>query len=154
MEEIAGFIFGFIHWVVVPLIIIALFVTGLRLKSPERKYRTSTSAGKLAGFVVFVLIVLLFGTRDVVFSFRTPPMDFQPLPFAAAIVVAFAGAKAMEYLAKLPIVGFCAMALVASSLSSLYFYLLTPDNRPLVLFLALGIALGVLIELMVFRKDA
>ena len=146
----------FVPWTVVPIILLALFVFSLtivsRLREPESK--ASARAGVWAGLVLFVTFVLsqLRELREPQFTFAAVP-DLDTAPLIIGVVVGFIFLWTVRLLLRTPVVGVTTLLLCAGSTSALYSFLFIESLRPTMLYLALGVAFGVLFHIVLFPSS-
>jgi len=145
-----------IPWTVVPVILLALFVFSLtivsQLSEPESK--ASARAGVWAGLVLFVIFVLsqLRDLREPEFTFASVP-DIDTVPLVAGVVAGFIFLRVVRLLLGTRVIGVTTLLLCAGSTSALYSFLFIESLRPTVLYLALGVAFGVLFHIVLFPSS-
>ncbi len=137
-----------IQWVVVPLIMVALFILALVIAGRVSSNKASAWSGFWAGLVVFVVYIVsqLNTLRDPVFSSAQLP-GFQFIPLLIGAVAGYLFLWLARLLADTSLVGFTTLLLAASSTSALFTYIFIDSLRVFVLYLTLGIALGILIHI-------
>ncbi len=143
-----------VHWAIVPGIMLALFLFGrtiLARNTSDADLKTSASAGFWAGLVLLVIFVV-----SQLHKIRTPTFDvtelpgLDPAPTGVGFVLGFAFLWAARYMAPTRLVGLIVLLLTATSSISLYAYIFIESLRSMVLFLALGTALGALLHMVFF----
>ncbi len=145
-----------IPWLVVPVILIVLLIFSTiivrRVKDPEA--RLSARGGFWAGFILFV-IFMISQLRDV----REPHFDFslipglEFIPLIGGAVVGFALLWAVRALLPTRLVGVTTLLLTAITTTALYSFVFLESLRTIVLYAALGAALGVLVHITLFPSS-
>ena len=153
MSDVARYVMAPIEWVLVPLILVILFLSGITLRPKDPSLKTSTIAGKLAGFVLFVLFVVSQKGHPMGISFTLPDYGVEWLPLLSSIVLLFLFARVLEKLLRTRLAGIVAMFLVAAPLITLHAYVFLAPYRSTIVYLALGGTLGALFEMLLFERD-
>jgi hypothetical protein len=104
-----------IEWGLVPLILLTLCLFGITLTPNDPKLRTSTTAGKLVGFIFFVLVVISQKGHPLVVSFSLPNYGIEWLPLLLSTAALFALARVLTWLIGTRLSGVIAMLLIATS---------------------------------------
>jgi hypothetical protein len=136
-------IFKFIEWILVPAVLLVLWYYGFFLLP---KARSAARYAGWAGLIIFVLFVVSRKGRGDTLTFRVPEYDFNWWLTAVGTFVGFV----LRWLIDKPMrpleIAVMALVLVSSSSISIYSYLFIQETRPAILFVALGCALGILLE--------
>jgi hypothetical protein len=150
---VAPIISTIVQWVIVPLIMLAVFafacVIACSARTPEAK--VSSWAGFCAGLVTFVVYVVsqLNQIREPDFhSSALPELLLIPLGPGLAAGYAFLGLVRLAVPTRL--VGLITLALAASSTSAMFTYIFIDTLRVSVLYWTLGATLGILLHIVLF----
>jgi hypothetical protein len=152
-SDVAPIISTIVQWVIVPLIMLAVFafacVIACSARTPESK--VSSWAGFCAGLVTFVVYVVsqLNQIREPDFhSSALPGLLLFPLGLGLAAGYAFLGLVRLAVPTRL--VGLITLALAASSTSAMFTYIFIDTLRVSVLYWTLGATLGILLHIVLF----
>ncbi len=137
-----------VHWIILPIILIGLFLYGVVIwhQVSDTDLKAAAGAGFWAGLVLFVIFVVSQLTE-----IRNPQFDlkgaiiFNPFLIGLGVVSGFGMMFGIRYSVPTRAVGAVVLLLTASSLTALYGYVFIESIRGLVLLLALGVALGTLL---------
>ncbi len=145
-----------IPWLVVPIILIVLLIFSTiivrRVNDPEA--RLSARGGFWAGFILFVIFMIsqLGDVHEPHFDFSLiPGLEFIPL--ISGVVVGFALLWAVRALLPTRLVGVTTLLLTAIITSALYSFVFLESLRTIVLYAALGAALGILVHITLFPSS-
>ncbi len=149
----ATFVSVLVQWVVLPLIMFAIFafcciIVGTA-RSPEAKI--SSWAGLFAGLLIFVVYVVsqLGQIREPDFRTATlPGMLWYPLGFG--LVAGFVFLGFVQAAVPTRLVGLITLTLAASSASAIFTYTFIDQLRLSVLYWTLGATLGTLLHIVLF----
>jgi hypothetical protein len=142
-----------IEWGLVTIILAIIFLYGLTLSPVNPLYKSSTRAGKLSGLILFVIFVIIQKGRQLNPSFSISTYSPQIIPLLFSVAGGFLFLRTINILLKTRLVGIVAMFLVSGSLITIYTYVFLSFSRPTLVFVALGIALGSLLETIFFERD-
>ena len=142
-----------IEWGLGPIILVIIFLYGLALSPVDPSYKSSTRAGKLLGFILFVIFVITQKGRYQNPSFPIPIYGLKIIPLLLGAAGGFLFSKIINILLKTRLVGIVTMFLVSGSLITMYTYVFLSFSRPTLVFVALGIALGSLLDTLFFERD-
>lgn len=154
MPDLVKLIPGIIQWVIVPLLLLGILGFGVLMVSTDPRLKTSTTAGKWAGAVIFVLFVVGQRRQAPPSSLAVANFDVNPYAILCAVCAGFAVVKGLNWVLRTELAGLLALFLVAASLTTLYAYFFMPSYQGLTVNVTLGCALGALLEVMVFLRDA
>ncbi len=149
----ALFISVLVQWVVIPLIMFAIFafcsIIVATARTPEAK--VSSWAGFFAGLLIFVVYVVsqLGQIREP--DFRTaalPGMLWYPL--CCGLVAGFVFLGFVQAAVPTRLVGLITLTLAASSTSAIFTYTFIDQLRLSVLYWTLGATLGTLLHIVLF----
>jgi hypothetical protein len=153
MTDYTQYFMAAIEWGLVPIILAIIFLYGLTLSPVDSSYKSSTRAGKLSGLILFVIFVITQQGKYLKPSFLIPKYGLKPIPLLLGVAGGFFFSKMINILLKTRLVGIVAMFLVSGSLITMYTYVFLSFSRPTLVFVALGIALGSLLETLFFERD-
>ena len=145
-----------IPWLVLPIVIITLLIFSLtiirRVKEPESKL--SARAGFWAGIILFVIFIVsqLRGIREPRFDFSSVP-GFDLIPLVVGGLIGFALLWAIRMTVSTRFVGVLTLLLTAASTIALYSFVFIESLRATVLYVSLGIALGVLVHVVLLPSS-
>lgn len=146
-----------IQWVLVPLIMLALWFYAISIlsRSPEGDRKTSARAGFWAGMVLCAVFIVsqLQGVREPTFSLG-PVVTLSLVAIGFGLGLGFVFLLIVRFIAPTPVVGLLTLILASASSITLYSYFLIPELRRSVASLALGFALGALLHLVFFPSSA
>ena len=166
-----------IHWVIVPLILIIMFLYALRLpyqssneadqagadeaaadQSRDGTMKKAGTAGIFSGLILFIVFTLTLDAKIFEVSFSIPAYDFSFSSVIWLVVGAGAGFFVMcatnRWGQDATPVAFLVMILTAATLTVTYSYFLYFGARSTIVYLALGGMFGALIRVMVNPKKA
>lgn len=146
-----------IEWGIVPLILIgilAYFLMYTPEKSTSNKIKNSSSAGKLAGLIILALVILSQKNRALSFSFDMPVYDFNILIVLIAVAVGFLFAWFFNLIKKKVYVGLYTLVSVASVGTTIFCYLFIQNLRSYLVFVTMGMMIGILIHAIFFPVGA
>jgi len=152
MHSLRDVISVIVYWIIVPIIMLALFIFASTIvtRSPKPESRISAKAGLWAGLILFIVYVI--SQMD---SLREPNftiVGIADVKFWAVVVgfiFGFLLLLGVKFLLPRREVGFIVLVLAAASTCSLYSYIFLADIRNTVLSLTLGVGLGALFHIMV-----
>ena len=153
LADLSRYVMVAIEWGLVPLILLALFLYGLTRTPNDPQLRTSTTAGKLAGFILFILFVVSQKGHPLGVSFSLPDYGIEWLPLLLSTAASFAFARVLDWLLGTRLAGLIAMFLIAASLTTVYAYVFLVPYRSTIVYVTLGGSLGVLLEILFFERD-
>ena len=153
MDDFSSYAMAVIEWALVPLILVGLLYRGLSLSPADPSLRTSTTAGKLAGSILFVLFVMSQKGHPLSVSFKLPHYGIELVPLVCSTVGFFLAARALNWILSTRLAGIVALLLVSASLTTLYAYVFLASYRSMIVYVALGGTLGVLLEMLLFARD-
>ncbi len=146
----------FVYWIVVPIIMFALFIFAANIvfRAPNPEAKTSAKAGLWAGLIVFIIYVI--SQMDLL----TEP-EFSKIGIASVnfffffigVIFGFFLLLGVRYLLPSRRVGFIVLILAACSTCSLYSYIFIVDIRNIALSLTLGVGLGALFHIMILPSS-
>ena len=142
-----------IEWGIVPLILIgilAYFLTYTPEKSPSNKIKNSSSAGKLAGLIIFALILLSQKHRALLFSFDMPAYDFNILIVLIAVAVGFIFSWFFNLIKTKVYIGLYTLVSVTTVSTAIFCYLFIQNLRSNIVFVTMGMMIGILIYAIFF----
>lgn len=150
MTDIISFL---IQWVVSPCIMLGLFLFSMCIVSTTKKteLKVSAQAGGWAGILIF--IVYLIYQLDAI---QYPELDYNilPNPLITPIAFGFISGFILLLLVRLLIftrfVGIITLILTSASTSSLFTYFLIEKYRLNIFYCSLGLALGMLLNMVLF----
>lgn len=150
MVDIGSALAKIIEWALVPLILLLLFGYAFATLPEEPGAATAKKAARSArwaGLIFFLLFVLWRQGRGDNFLDTMPSYRFDLrllMITTIAAVAGFGSTWAVDRLKGTWAFPFAVMALVPLMLMAIYTYFFISDLRTLILFLALGFALGTL----------
>jgi hypothetical protein len=100
-----------------------------------------------------VIFVISQKGRQLNPSFSIPTYGLKIIPLLFGVAGGFLFSRIINILLKTRLVGIVAMFLVSGSLITMYTYIFLSFYRPTLVFVALGIALGSLLETLFFERD-
>jgi hypothetical protein len=148
MVDIGSALTTVIEWVLVPLILLLLFGHGfahLPEEPTSSVAKKAARAARWAGLILFVLFVLWRQGQGDVFLVEMPNFRFELGFLAVTVVAAAAGfwfSRFVDWLKGTQAFPFGVLALVALMSIAIYTYFFIWASRALILFLALGFAMG------------
>lgn len=156
VDNIAQLLANAVQWVVVPGIMIVLLLWGLSIpgRVSDSDNRRSAWAGFWAGLIVFVIYVV-----SQLSTIRSPSFNFDALPAFSMIplIIGFASGFIFLWIIRAvgstPLIGVITLLLSATSSIALFSYVFINNIRGVVLYVILGVALGILIHIVLFPKS-
>ena len=152
----ASYIIAVIEWGSVPLILLGLLLFTL-FGIPDDKagpeIRVSTRSGKWAGLIVLVLFIISQKNRELTFSFKIPAYGFAIWPTILSTAVGFVLSRFFDFIKRTRVIGIFVLLLVATTSITFYGYIFITNIRSTVVFVALGIAFGVLLHEVLFPES-
>ncbi len=151
--ELQETISAIVQWAVVPVITLGLlwYAAGVVPEDAQADRKMSARAGFWAGVVLFVIYLVsqLQAVKEPTFKFSAlPQIDLQSM--GIGFVVGFLFLWLVRFLAPTRMVGLITLTLSSSSMAALYSYFFIDSLRTELLYIALGIALGVLCHIIFF----
>ena len=145
-----------VNWGIMPAIILATFLFSVIIvrRTFEDERGTSTKAGFWAGILLMIVFVISRGQ-----TLKKPTFAFNSLPrldlerAGIGLFIGFAFLWAVRVLLPTRMVGLISLPLSAASTSGLCTYIFIPNLRGIILFLALGIAFGALLHMILFPSS-
>ena len=134
-------------------VLIGMLCYGLSLSPNNKTLRSSTNAGKAAGFVVFVLFLVSQQGRPLSPHLSLVRYDLELLPLIISGLVCFSIAKVLNAVLGTRLAGVLALLLISFSLIALYTFVFIPSQRSITLYASLGGTLGALLERLLFERD-
>ncbi len=153
--NIGEIILSAIEWAVVPLVLAGILIYGLfgiPEESAPSRVRTAAQAGKWAGLIIFVIYVISLRSRTLTFSFRAPNYDFMFWPTALAALAGLMVSGVFDFLRSTRFIGFLVLTIVSATAISLYSYLFIRTVRNDLVFMLLGLVLGILLYEIIFPE--
>jgi hypothetical protein len=149
----AAFISTTVQWVILPLIMFAIFAFAWIIASSARtaELKVSSWAGFWAGLLTFVVYVVSH-LREI----REPDLHVSALPGLDlwSLVLGFGGGFVFLVLVRHAVptrlVGLLTLMLAASSTTAVYTYVFIENLHVSVLYWTLGTALGILLHIVLF----
>ena len=157
MRDVSTEIMVAIEWGIVPLILIGILARFLFYTPGENasdKIKNSSSSGKFAGLLIFALFVLSQKNRELLFSFNMPVYDFNILVVLLSILAGFIFSWFFNLIKKQIFIGLYTLVSVASTATAIYCYLFIQNLRSYLVFVTMGIMLGILIYAIFLPKEA
>jgi len=148
--------FFLIPWIIVPIILLALFLFSVNIltKIKEPEHKVSANAGFWAGLILFVIYIVSQ------FQYvKKPRFEFSSIPGLALIplilgfLIGFFFLWLVRLLLPTRFVGGTTLLLSAASLIALFNFIFVESLRSTMLYMALGVALGVQIHLVLFPSS-
>lgn len=152
MADIASVLAGVIEWAVVPLVLLLLFGYGFA-QLPEQPAgegaKKAARSARWAGLILFVLFVLWRRGRGDTFLDTMPDYRFDLGFLVVTALAAAAGfwfSRFVDWLKGTKAFSFAVIVLVALMSIVMYTYFFIWASRVSILFLALGFAMGTLLN--------
>ncbi|NIM98817.1 MAG: hypothetical protein GTO24_12285, partial [candidate division Zixibacteria bacterium] len=101
-------------------------------------------AGKFAGLIVLILVIISQNKRELNFSFKIPSYDFDFWPTLIGASAGFIVYGVFSFVKPTRAIGIFVLAIVGSTSIALYSYFFISGFSNTVMFGTLGILLGVL----------
>jgi hypothetical protein len=145
-----------VQWVILPMIMLAIFgfawVIGSSARNAELK--VSAWAGFWAGLLAFVVYVVsqLGQIRDPTFQFATLP-GLLLMPLACGLGAGFLFLGLVRIAEPTRLVGLITLTLAGTSSSALFTYVFINSMRVSVLYWTLGAALGILLHIVLYPSS-
>lgn len=152
MGDIGSALAKVIEWALVPLVLILLWAYGffqLPNEAVPQQATRGARAARWAGLILFVLFVLWRQGQGDHFSGKMPEYRFDLSEIAMTLFGAAAGFLFSRFVSRLKgtkAFPFVVLVLVALMSVALYTYFFIWESRGTILFLALGFALGTLLD--------
>ncbi|HXU31723.1 MAG TPA: hypothetical protein VN851_14205 [Thermoanaerobaculia bacterium] len=152
MGDIGSALAKVIEWVLVPLVLVLLWTYGFFQLPDEAVPPQATKgarAARWAGLILFVLFVLWRQDHGDTFLSKMPDYHFDLTAIVVTALGALAGFGFSRFVARLKgtkAFPFVVLVLVALMSVALYTYFFIWESRGTILFLALGFALGTLLD--------
>jgi len=146
-----------IEWGIVPLILIgilAYFLMYTPKETTSKRIKNSSSAGKLAGLIIFALILLSQKHRALLFSFDMPVYDFNILVVLIAVAVGFIFSWFFNLIKKKVYIGLYTLVSVSTVCTAIFCYLFIQNLRSNLVFVTMGMMIGILIHAIFFPVGA
>lgn len=149
----APFISTAVQWVILPLIMCAIFTFAWIIASSARtaELRVSSWAGFWAGLLSFVIYVVsqLSHIREPDLHYAALP-GLQLLPLGWGLTTGFVFLWIVRHAVPTRLVGLITLMLAGSSTSAIFTYIFIDSLRVSVLYWTLGTALGILLHIVLF----
>lgn len=156
MQDLQQGISLIVYWIVVPLIMFALFLFAVNIASraPNSEAKTSAKAGMWAGLILFVIFVI--NQMESLYSpdFRTTVLvnvSFWLVAFGT--ILGFCLLLGVRFLLPTRQVGFIVLILTTASTASLYSYVFIASIRHFALSTTLGLGLGALLHIIILPSS-
>jgi hypothetical protein len=142
-----------VQWVILPLVMCAIFAFAWIIASSARtaELRVSSWAGFWAGLLSFVIYVV-----SQLSQIREPNLHYVPLPgmqllpLGWGLTTGFVFLWIVRHAVPTRLVGLITLILAGSSTSSIFTYIFIDSLRVSVLYWTLGTALGILLHIVLF----
>jgi hypothetical protein len=152
----APFIATTVQWVILPLIMCAIFAFAWIIASSARtaELRVSSWAGLWAGLLSFVIYAVsqLGQIREPNLHYAALP-GLQLLPLGWGLTTGFVFLWIVRHAVPTRLVGLITLMLAGSSTSALFTYIFIDSLRVSVLYWTLGTALGILLHIVLFPSS-
>jgi len=149
----APFIATTVQWVILPLIMCAIFTFAWIIASSARtaELRVSSWAGFWAGLLSFVIYVVsqLGQIREPNLHYAALP-GLQLLPLGWGLTTGFVFLWIVRHAVPTRLVGLITLMLAGSSTSAIFSYIFIDSLRVSVLYWTLGTTLGILLHIVLF----
>jgi hypothetical protein len=156
MIVMAPFIATTVQWVILPLIMCAIFAFAWIIASSARtaELRVSSWAGFWAGLLTFVIYVVsqLGQIREPTLHYAALP-GLQLLPLGWGLTTGFLFLWLVRHAVQTRLVGLLTLMLAGSSTSAIFTYIFIDTLRVSVLYWTLGTALGILLHIVLFPSS-
>ncbi len=147
------FISTTVQWVILPLIMFAIFAFAWIIANSARtaELRVSSWAGFWAGLLTFVIYVV-----SQLSQIREPNLRFAPLPglqflpLGWGLTTGFVFLWLVRHAVPTRLVGLITLMLASTSTSAVFTYVFIDSTRVSVLYWTLGTALGILLHIVLF----
>jgi len=145
-----------VNWVIVLAIILSALGFSITIvrRTHQDERGTSARAGFWAGFLLTIFFVI-----SQWHTVKTPTFSLKFLPSlnlgsaGIGLIIGFLFLWIVRFLLPTRMVGFISLILSAASTSGLYAYVFMESLRGIILFLALGIAFGALLHIILFPNS-
>jgi hypothetical protein len=152
----APFIATTVQWVILPLIMCAIFAFAWIIAGSAKtaELRVSSWAGFWAGLLSFVIYVVsqLSQIREPNLHYAALP-DMQFLPLGWGLTTGFVFLWIVRHAVPTRLVGLITLMLAGSSTSAIFTYIFIDSLRVSVLYWTLGTALGILLHIVLFPSS-
>ena len=141
---------------VVPLILIALLFFSLRTvrRVGKTELKSSARAGFWAGFVLLaIFIISQLDRMQLPTGEFGVPLSFDPVSLLAGLVLGFVFLWLVRLSLPTRLVGITIMLLTATSTIALFSFIFVEGLRRTVLYLSLGLALGILFHVIIIPSS-
>jgi hypothetical protein len=138
-----------IQWIIVPGILALFLLTGLYLPFTgiDERTRRSGYSGILAGAIIFVIFVVSQQKqRYRSLSFEMMDFQFSPISLALGGVIGFVAQFIFELVEDNIGMGLLALIITSATLIAAFGYFFVVESKDTILFLSLGILLGVFLH--------
>jgi hypothetical protein len=149
VSSIVPMLLKVIEWGLVPLVLVILWFYAFFLlpeEGPTAEAKTAARHARWAALVIFVLFVISRKGAPDTLTLNIPNYDFHWLLTLSGMVLGFFASLIISFLRYLRVISLVVLVLVASMSIALYSYFFVLDARVGILFLALGFALGTLLD--------
>ncbi len=150
------FIATTVQWVILPLIMFAIFAFAWIIANSARtaELRVSSWAGFWAGLLSFVVYVVsqLNQIREPKLQYADLP-GIQLLPFGWGLATGFVFLWFVRHALPTRLVGLITLMLAGTSTSAIFTYIFIDSTRVPVLYWTLGTALGILLHIVLFPSS-
>jgi hypothetical protein len=143
-----------IHWLIVPIILLIIFIYALSLPYMDSKesVKKSGTAGIFAGLIIFLIFVVTRPSDTYQFSSEIPTYSVSFFSFFIVVIgfiLGFFILGIIDVFRDTSKLAFLVMILVSASMITTYCYFLFVSFRSTVVFIALGSMLGGLVKVMI-----
>jgi hypothetical protein len=135
-------------------VLIGMLGYGVSLSPGDKTLKSSTNAGKAAGFIFFVLFLVSQQGHSLSTNIALVSYDIDYLPLILSALACFGLAKILNVWLRTRLAGVLALLLISCSLIALYAFVFIPAGRSAILYASLGGTLGALIERLLFERDS
>lgn len=142
-----------IKWLIVPLILLSLLNMAKRLANSAvgEDLKVSAWAGFWAGLVIFVILVISLLSQIYMPTMRIEDLPgIRILPLLIGFFSGFVILLAFHFAAPTRLVGLITLLLSATSSSALFSYIFLAHLHAPILYLTLGLAVGVLVHIVMY----
>ena len=149
LSSVVPMLLKVIEWGLVPLVLFILWVYAFFLlpaEGPTAEAKAAARHARWAGLVIFVLFVISRKERKDILTLYIPSYAFNWWLTFLGTALGFFASLLIELLRYSRIISFVVLVLVASMSIALYSYFFILGARVEILFLALGFALGTLLD--------
>jgi hypothetical protein len=153
----APFVSTTVQWVILPLIMFAIFAFAwiIAISARTAELRISSWAGLWAGLLTFVAyVVSQLNQIDDRPNLRFADLPgVQLLPLGWGLTTGFLFLWIVRHAVPTRLVGLLTLMLAGSSTSALFTYVFIDSHRVMVLYWTLGTALGILLHIVLFPSS-